>query len=210
MATLVECSQCGEISVNTIVPRWEWRTFRQDFGGAEPRFAALTPEKTQRSAEVYVLVIGSNANVKFRDNLLDIKQLECVNDDGLEQWRPLLKEPFPLAPAIVAQLLAALGLPAVLMDGGATTFEALVAGLESRKMATIRTVRVTKTRNRYHVHGCAGELTDVLGDGQKVRTVAIESEDPAKVMAAVRAMDLDRYPNINYPRGLKQLIGIPT
>ena len=192
-----------------IVPRWEWRTFRQDFGAAEPRFAALAPDKVQQSSEVYVLVVNSDANVKYRDNLLDIKQLERVNDDGLEQWRPVLKEPFPLAPATVAQVRAALGLPAVLLHGDAMTFEALVTGLESAA-ATIRTVSVTKIRARYHIHGCVAELTDVVANGKKVRTAAIEDEDPAKVMAAVRAMELDCYANINYPVGIKQLIGIST
>ena len=81
--------------MDKIVPRWEWRTFGQDFGPAEPQFAALGPEKVQKSAEVYLLADGSDANVKIRDQLLDIKQLECVNHDGLEQWRPVLKEPFP-------------------------------------------------------------------------------------------------------------------
>ena len=195
--------------MDLIVPRWEWRTFRQDLSKVEPRFAALAPDKVQQSAEVYVLVIDSDANVKYRDNLLDIKQLECVNDDGLEQWRPLLKEPFPLAPATIAQVRAALGLPATLMNGDAMTFEALVAALESAA-ATIRTVSVTKIRTRYHIHGCSAELTDVVADGRKVRTVAIEDKDPAQVTAAVRAMELDHYPNINYPRGLKQLIGMST
>jgi exopolyphosphatase / guanosine-5'-triphosphate,3'-diphosphate pyrophosphatase len=209
MAPQIDRSQRREIAVGIIVPRWEWRTFRQDFGSAEPRFAALAPDKVQQSAEVYVLVVDSDANVKFRDNLLDIKQLERVNDDGLEQWRPLLKEPFPLAPATVAPVRAALGLAAVLTYGDAITLEALVGGLEPAD-ANIRTVLVTKTRTRYRVHGCIAEVTDVVADGKKVRTAAIEDEDPDKVMAAVRAMELDRYPNINYPRGLKQLIGMST
>jgi exopolyphosphatase/guanosine-5'-triphosphate,3'-diphosphate pyrophosphatase len=195
--------------VDLIIPRWEWRTFRQDFREAEPRLSALAPDKVQQSAEVYVLVIDSDANVKYRDNLLDVKQLECVNDDGLEQWRPLLKEPFPLAPATIAQVSAALGLPAALTNADAITFEALVAALGSAS-ATIRTVSVTKARARYHIHGCAAELTDVVADGRKVRTVAIEDQDPTQVMAAVRALELDHYPNINYPRGLKQLIGMST
>jgi hypothetical protein len=29
-------------------------------------------------------------------------------------------------------------------------------------------------------------------------------------MTAVRAMELDRYPNVNYVRGLEQLVGILT
>ena len=103
--------------MDKIVPRWEWRTFGQDFGPAEPRFAALSPEKVQKSEEVYLLVAGSDANVKVRDQLLDIKQLERVNEDGLEQWRPVLKEPFPLKAVTVAAVRAALGLPPGPMNG---------------------------------------------------------------------------------------------
>jgi exopolyphosphatase / guanosine-5'-triphosphate,3'-diphosphate pyrophosphatase len=210
MAAQIDCSQLGDTSMNTIVPRWEWRTFRQDFGNDEPRFAAIIPNKVQHSVETYVLVIGSDANVKIRDNLLDIKQLERVNDDGLEQWRPLLKAPFPLTATTVEKLKEALGLPTLQVIGDAKTFETLIAGLGRAAAATIRTLAVTKTRNRYHIEGCIGELTEVVADGKSVRTVAIEDEDPARVMTAVRAMELDRYPNVNYPRGLKQLIGILT
>ena len=59
------------------------------------RFAALTEEKVQHSEEVYLVAAGSDANVKIRDELLDIKLLEHVDSNGLEQWRPVLKEPFP-------------------------------------------------------------------------------------------------------------------
>ncbi len=38
-----------------IVPRWEWRTFGEDFGAAEEAFAALTVERVQESDELYLL-----------------------------------------------------------------------------------------------------------------------------------------------------------
>ena len=91
-----------------IVPRWEWRTFRTNFGLAEESFAALAPEKVQSSSEIYLLDADSDANIKFRDALLDIKQLERVNSDSLEQWCPVLKEPFPLSADTVARLCAVL------------------------------------------------------------------------------------------------------
>ena len=89
--------------MDQIVPRWEWRTFGEHFGAAEPRFAALAAEKVQTSEEIYLLATASDANVKIRDQLLDIKMLERVDANGLEQWRPVLKEPFPLAASAVAQ-----------------------------------------------------------------------------------------------------------
>ncbi len=190
-----------------IIPRWEWRTFGQEFGAAEPRFAALAPEKTQNSDEVYLLVAGSDANVKVRDQLMDIKLLERVDSSGLEQWRPALEAPFPLDASATAQVRVALRLPDAPAAAGSQSLEQLVADLASPG-GLVRVVNVRKTRVRYHVHGCVAELTDVIADGKKVRTVAIEDADPAKVMAAVRAMELSAYANISYPRGLKQVVGL--
>ena len=97
--------------METIVPRWEWRTFGRELGDAEARFAGLGAEKVQKSEETYLLAAGSDANVKIRDQLMDIKILENVNDNGLEQWRPVLKEGFPLAVSAASQVREALGLP---------------------------------------------------------------------------------------------------
>lgn len=190
-----------------IVPRWEWRTFGQDFGAAEPRIAALVAEKVENSEEIYLLATGLDANVKIRDELMDIKILERVDANGLEQWRPVLKEPFPLTASAVAQVRSALGLPAVPLLAEGLSLDRLLAEV-ARSQDTVRTVIVRKTRTRYHVNGCVGELTAVIADEKKVRTVAVEDADPAKVLAAIAAMGLDRFPNISYPRGLKQVLGL--
>ena len=39
----------------------------------------------QESDELYVLSEETDASVKIRDGLMDVKQLEGVNGDGLEQ-----------------------------------------------------------------------------------------------------------------------------
>jgi exopolyphosphatase/guanosine-5'-triphosphate,3'-diphosphate pyrophosphatase len=195
--------------MDQIVPRWEWRTFGHDFAAAEPRLAALAAETVQKSEEIYLLSTSSDANVKIRDGLVDIKLLERVDANGLEQWRPALKEPFPLAHSALAQVRAALGLPAASARDEGRSLDGLLTGL-TPSGGPVRVVNVRKTRTRFHVHGCVAELTDVVADGTEVRTVAIEDADPAKVIAAVRAMGLDRYPNLSYPRGLKQVIGDPS
>jgi exopolyphosphatase/guanosine-5'-triphosphate,3'-diphosphate pyrophosphatase len=193
--------------VDKIVPRWEWRTFGQEFGPAEPLFAAIAAEKVQKSDEVYLLSDLSDANVKIRDQLLDIKILEHVDSNGLEQWRPVMKQPFPLNGTSIDQLCAALAMPSGGLAGDSLALDRLLAEL-TRAGGAVRVVDVAKTRTRYHIQGCVAELTDVIADGKTVRTAAIEDADPAKVIAAVRSMGLDGYANINYPRGLKQLIGM--
>src|SRR6185312_14012078 len=191
--------------MDPIVPRWEWRTFGQVFGAAELRLAALATEAVQNSEEIYLVSSSSDANVKIRDDLVDIKVLERVDTDGLEQWRPVLKEPFPLADSALAQVRAALGLPTVPPGSEGRSLAGLLAAL-APPGGPVRVVNVRKTRTRFHVHGCVAELTNVIADGQEVRTVAIEDVEPAKVVAAVRAMELDQYPNTSYPRGLRQLM----
>ena len=51
------------------------------------------------------------------------------------------------------------------------------------------------------------ELTDVRTDARPTRTIAVESEDPAAVVAAVRELGLDSRRNVSYPRGLTALMG---
>src|SRR5262245_66119971 len=97
-----------EKSMEVIVPRWEWRTFATSFADADRRFRQLPPGKVQESDELYLLSANCDANVKIRDQLMDIKALEQVNPDGLEQWRPVMKGKFPLPAAEVANVCAVL------------------------------------------------------------------------------------------------------
>ena len=48
------------------------------------------------SDELYVLSRASDASVKVREALMDVKRRLAVDDEGLEQWMPVLKSPFPL------------------------------------------------------------------------------------------------------------------
>jgi exopolyphosphatase/guanosine-5'-triphosphate,3'-diphosphate pyrophosphatase len=193
--------------MGTIIARWEWRTFGQEFGIAASRFAALEAGQVQQSAETYLLTDTSDANVKIRNELLDIKILEHVDQNGLEQWRPVLKETFPLGDPAIAQLRGVLGLQRGALRPGRLSLDQLLADLASAAR-NVHVIGVRKTRTRYDVHGCTGEVTEVEADGQTARTIAIEDADSAKVIAVVRAMGLERYPNTSYPRGLKQLVGL--
>jgi exopolyphosphatase/guanosine-5'-triphosphate,3'-diphosphate pyrophosphatase len=67
-------------------------------------------------------------------------------------------------------------------------------------------VKVHKRRVRYTVGGCMAELSDVVVNGKPTRTLAVESEDAAGVMRAVRELGLGGYTNTSYPRAMKALI----
>ena len=82
--------------MNTIVPRWEWRTFGERFDAADNRLARLEPDRVQESDEIYLLSLRGDASIKVRDDLMDVKHLQRVSEQGLELWMPVMKASFPL------------------------------------------------------------------------------------------------------------------
>ena len=187
-----------------ITPRWEWRSFGRRFGGAEERLAQLTPSGVQESDEIYLLS-RAGENVKVRDALMDIKVLREVNADGLEQWTPVMKAGFPLPAAEAAKVLEALRLPIPTPVRASYTLDEFI-GQFAAPGGAIRAVQVHKRRTRYTVGGCMAELSEVVANGKPTRTLAVESEDAAGVMRAVRELGLGGYTNTSYPRALAALI----
>jgi exopolyphosphatase/guanosine-5'-triphosphate,3'-diphosphate pyrophosphatase len=187
-----------------IVPRWEWRSFGDQFGEADTAFAALPIEQVVESTELYVLSVSGTDVVKIRDDLMDIKHLQQVSDDGLEQWTPLMKATFPLSASELTAVTTALAVPPAAPARDECALDELldqVVGPSPELMA----VEVYKRRVRYVVGGCMAELTEVRTDGAATRTIAIESEDPALVMVVLGDLGLAARPNVNFGRGLKVL-----
>jgi exopolyphosphatase/guanosine-5'-triphosphate,3'-diphosphate pyrophosphatase len=189
-----------------IVPRWEWRTFGESFGEAEERLAQLTPDRVQDSDEVYLLSLETDASVKVRDGLMDVKQLERVNEDGLEQWRPVMKASFPLGTTDVVTMLIALGVEVPQLARDAYTLDQLLAEVIGPDDALL-SVSVNKHREHYLPGGCMAELTVLRTGSRATRTIAVESEDPALVSATIQDLGLSSRPNVCLARGLKGLVG---
>jgi exopolyphosphatase / guanosine-5'-triphosphate,3'-diphosphate pyrophosphatase len=188
--------------LSEIVPRWEWRTF----GDVASPFGQKLPERVQESDETYLLSVGGSDAVKIRDELMDIKHLVDVNQDGLEQWVPVMKAGFPLSVADVEAVLDALRLdaPPDLAPRGYTLRDILdeVVGPTPDLLA----VEVHKRRERYTIGGCAAEMTEVRTGSATTRTIAIESEDPARVIEKVRELGLAARANVSFASGLKALL----
>ncbi len=187
-----------------IIPRWEWRIFGPRLRAAEAWLAAHRSTGVQESDEIYFLSTGGGI-VKLRSDLMDVKVLREIDSDGLERWEPVMKAGFPLQPSAVKRVFEWQGLAPPALSRSAWSIEDFVrdfAGPGGR----LRAVPVHKRRVRYAIDRCTLELSDVTGDGRPVRTLAVESEDPAAVVALVRAMGLYGWVNTNYPRGLAALL----
>ncbi len=180
-----------------IVPRWEWRVAGEPAEAAARRLADLASESPRESDELYVLSANAEDSVKVRDGLLDVKHLERVSDEGLQQWRPVLKAAFPLSAADVGTMLGALRVSGVTPEPVGTLDELLDRLVRPRD--DLRAVEVHKRRRRFTVGGCMAEVSDLGAAGGDVRTVAVESEDPERLLAAVRELGLDAAPNTSVP-----------
>jgi exopolyphosphatase/guanosine-5'-triphosphate,3'-diphosphate pyrophosphatase len=111
-----------------------------------------------------------------------------------------MKAPLPVSAADAAAVLEALGVPAA-PDREAYALEDLVGASDA-----VIAVPVHKTRRHVRLGGCMAELTDLRAGERATRTIAIESEQPADVVAAVHELGLETRPNVNVPRGLRALL----
>ena len=186
-----------------IVPRWEWRVAGEPAADAAQRLDDLV-EREAESDEVYVLSSDGADSVKVRDGLMDVKHLEEVRHDGLQRWRPVLKAAFPLAATDVGTMLGALRVTGMAPEPVGTVGE-LVERLRPRD--DLRAVDVHKRRRRFTLGGCMAEVSDLRADGREVRTLAVESEDPERVLGVVHEHGLDAAPNVSVVQALKRLVG---
>ncbi len=180
--------------------RWEWRTFGEQFGGAEELLGSIEPEHIVESDETYLISAEGVDAVKLRDGLLDVKHLEQVDENGLELWKPVMKSPLPISAADARAVLAALRVSAPL---DRDTYD--LADLASAAGGAVGVVPVHKTRRRYTFGGCMAELTDFRAGDRSTRTIVVESEEPQRVIAVVRELGLGSRPNVSVPRQLRAL-----
>ena len=183
----------------TVVPRWEWRTFGE---------AALAgaPGHVDEEDDVYLLSPFSDASVKVREGVLDVKHLLDVDEDGLERWVPVLKAPFPVGADDLAAVLDVLRAPPVELDRDSYTLDELLR--EVAPAAGLRGVPVHKSRARHTVGGCAAEVSRLRTAAGTATTTAIEAEDPERVRAAVASLGLAGRRVACVARSLKALEGM--
>lgn len=193
--------------MDKIIARWEWRTFGETFGKAEERIRAFPCDKVRKSSEVYILSRKSMDNTKIRDMLMDIKTLQQINADRLEQWYPVMKAAFPLEHNVLVDVFAAWKVAVPKLERDRYPYEEFLQELVGRH-PDLRAVAVEKERHGFSVNGCIVEIADLKFDGTPIRTVAVEMEDPVNVLNTVGELELHGFENVNYLKALKRFAGM--
>ncbi len=197
----------GEISK----PRFEFRTFGQDFEDAAFLMARLSvpvPEKVweRESAEIYIVSRANDVNnMKIRDGKMDIKTF-VTEVDGLEQWNPLMKGEFPIATKVLMDDV----FPAFQVE--ATDFEQDTYTLEEfldlvRAHPELQAVKVHKQRFGFMVNDTICEVANVLINGAQVVSINSESTEIEDIKKTMEDVGLVGVENINYLQAIKRVIG---
>ena len=197
----------GEISK----PRFEFRTFGQNFDESAKRMARLSvpiPEKVweRESDEIYILSKTNDINnTKIRDGKMDIKTyIQTV--DGLEQWNPLMKGEFPIAKEVLLNDVFPafmVKMPELLKD--TYTVDEFLAMIDAND--DLQAVRVHKQRFGYMVNDTLCEVGNVLINGAKVVTINSESTELEDIKKTISDCHLEGNENLNYLQVIKRIIG---
>jgi len=192
----------------TIIPRWEWRTFADGFGGAEEKIRAHEVANFKKSSEKYILSRNSDENCKIRDDLMDIKSLQQINADKLEQWYPTMKESFPMKAELIERLFRdffKVAVPA--FERAEYTYEQYLEELVG-PCPDLVIVDVEKERTIFSINEATVEIAETRFNGVPGRTVCVEHIDPDNVMKTVRELGLEGLPNVNYINAMKKAVGL--
>ena len=197
----------GEISK----PRFEFRTFGQNFDEASKLMARLSlpvPKKVweRESDEIYIMSkTNDKNNTKIRDGKMDIKTyVQTV--DGLEQWNPLMKGEFPIAKEVLLNDVFPafqVEMPELIQD--TYTLEEFLAMIDAHP--DLQGVKVHKQRFGYMVNDTICEVGNVLINGAKVVTINSESTEVEDILRTMEDVKLTGIENINYLQTIKRIIG---
>jgi len=198
----------GEISK----PRFEFRSFGQDFEAAAKRMARLSmpiPEKVweRYSDEIYILSRTNDINnTKVRDGKMDIKTyVQTV--DGLEQWNPLMKGEFPIQASVLKnEVFPAFQVTAPELTQDVYSFDEFMEIINTHP--DLAAVKVHKQRFGYMVNNTICEYGEVLINGARVMTINSESTEVDDIKKTVKDIGLEAVENINYLQAIKRVIGM--
>ncbi|MDY4033047.1 MAG: hypothetical protein SOY64_08355 [Pyramidobacter sp.] len=191
-----------------ITARWEWRTFgKGDFGVGEKTLRALPMDSNKRTDEEYILSRNSDENVKIRFDLIDVKSLQKVNADGLEQWLPVLKTGFPIVADELPALAKILRVELPELERTEYTHDQFIEELVVPHK-DLELVQVKKNRDIYKIDGATAEIAAAEFNGVAWRTMCVEHEDPVLIMKVVEKLGMKGVENMNYIQAMKKSAGI--
>ncbi len=190
-----------------IVPRAEFRVFGQgiiDIVGQAMWHAQAKLFKIRQSKEIYILSRHtSEANVKIRDGLLDIKTKVGETPEGYEVFQPRGKFEFPVKQEELAVIFDNLQVPFSPVKPVYSLDDFLeIVGAHADLVA----VDVEKERYGFSVDGVICEYAEILFNGAMIESACVESENYQVMKDVISKLEIDGFTNTNYLQAAKSVV----
>ena len=192
-----------------IKPRFEFRTFANNFGLVETRMRTYSKcEQIRESSEIYIMSAANNENnTKIRDDLMDIKVF-VKEENGFQQWNPRMKGSFPMeASKLKEEVFPAFGVEVPELTREVYTLDQYLDEI-IKPHKDLVAVQVFKRRFAFTVNDTIAETARLLINGAEIQTVCIESTELDDLAKAKDMLGLGDYENINYLMAIKRIIGM--
>ena len=200
--------EIGEITK----PRFEFRTFGQDFSESSGLMAELSipvPDKvrSRKFNEIYIVSRKNNINnIKIRDGKVDIKTY-VRTVQGLEQWNPLIKVEFPISSTkLKTDIFPSFQVEISRLIKNEYTISEFLKIIDANP--DLQAVRVYKERFGYIVNDTICEVANVQINGSKVVSINSESTEIKNILKTLEDLKLNHFENINYLQAIKRIIGM--
>jgi hypothetical protein len=192
-----------------LTPRAEFRVFGRDIiESVKERMwdcKAVLYKARVMPTETYILSKKTNAaNVKVRDELLDIKTKVGETPEGYEIFQPRGKFQFPVKKDELITILENLEVE-ISLNKEEYSYEEFCNMVRNHNDLAL--VTVEKKRYGFTVNGVICEYAYVWMNGALIETACCESEDYNSMKSAVEALGLAEMPNTNYLKAAKSIIG---
>jgi hypothetical protein len=194
--------------MEAVKPRFEFRTFAQDFGIVLTQMRKLSKcSGVRESGEIYIMSAGNNENnTKIRDDLMDIKVF-IKEEKGLQQWNPRMKGAFPMKATMIRdEVFPAFGVEVPEFAREEYTQTQYIDEIITPHK-DLSAARILKHRFAFTVNDCIVEHARILINGAALQTVAVESTDVEAILEAKKMLRLEEYENVNYLIAIKRVLG---
>lgn len=192
----------GEVAL-----RWEWRVFVRGALNLARLATFLRDDSERTRAETYLVSSRSVHSVKVHNLLVEVKRLDRLASDGLQLWRPMLRQEFPLSARSLALLFDAWGLDEAMPYRPCWSERQMERDIIDPRNS-LRAVPVLTQRTPLEVARCRGQHVALTVLGEHWESIGFEDPDPSRVRTAADAVGLGMLPNESYPTALAKIAGM--
>lgn len=177
--------------------RWEWRIFSEKpLNRLAPLFKKLHRANAKKNRDLYVVSRLTDANLKIREGMLEIKIMLEASPCGAERWRPAFRCPFPPSQELFANISGYTGLSLPL------EFEEGII----RPTDQLAVVEIEKSRDIYLVENTIIETGTARFEGHKLWSLCAESADLSQLQYFIRGCHMENEHTESYVTLLKKYL----